>query len=83
MPKPTPHYDPALVLELYQSVRGIVDRIRCMSPLPFGEHATDNDINRDIWRRHRDLVAQAAALTGELYELVGETARLAIKRRAG
>ena len=83
MSKPTPNYDPALIRDAYQNLCGVVDKIHSMKPLPFGQFATDSYANRNIVRRHRALLAQAGALKGELYELVGETARLAIKGRAG
>lgn len=83
MNKPIPAYNPATICDLYQSVRSIVDQIGAMRPLPYGQFATDSDLNRDIVRRHRALLAQAGALKGELYDLVGETASLAIESRAG
>ncbi len=83
MNKPTPHYDPAKILEIYGKASTILDQIHAMNPLPFGRFATDSDTNMEVWQRHRDLLARAGVLKGELYELVGETATLAIRRRGG
>ncbi len=83
MTRPTPSYDPALMLEIYGKASTILNQIHAMSPLPFGQFATDSDTNMDIWQRHRDLLAKAGDLKGELFELVAETSRLAIKRRTG
>ena len=83
MSKPTPYYDPALILEIYGKISTVVDQIGSMKPLPFGQFATDSYANRNIVRRHRALLEQAGALKGELFDLVAETSRLAIKMRAG
>ena len=83
MNKSTPYYAPALIVELYGKMSTIVDQLGSMKPLPFGQFATDNYANRNVIRRHRALLAQAGALKGELYDLVAETSRLAIKMRAG
>ncbi len=83
MNKPTPHYDPAQILEIYGKASTILNMIHGMSPLPFGQFATDSDTNMEVWLRHRALLAKAGALKGELFELVAETSRLAIKRRTG
>ena len=83
MSKPTPNYDPAMILEIYGTASTVVDRIGSMKPLPYGQFSTGSYANRNIVRRHRALLAQAGALKGELYELVRETAERAIKSRAG
>ena len=73
----TPFYTHDVIRNHYYTAMKLHDALDSMPPLPWGQHATDSDANREIIRRHRALIYAAKMLREELHRLTLETGPLA------